>query len=910
MKMNMNRAARIAAVCAMMAAAANAATFHWKDDAQSTSWTNKANYVENAAPSAGDIVEIGNTTVYLSDSDMDSFNLASSLGRVRPTNANARIEFTINGTAEPLVFGAGISRTAEYHSKEGVFEKWGAGTLKLTKQSGGNYDFDVAEFHVVEGMVDLSTRTAQEYFEIVRIDKDASFKMPSATTWMHDLLGEGEVSASTDYALRILGGTADEPTVIGPRLTKVNYNCPGYTRILRTDNVQPGFNLYGGITEIIDIGARNAPSPTGWNTALGYSSDGIATIRYIGETNIVTAKDVFIRDDSSGAFARGIFDAGPHGGITFNGVWGWTTKSWGRPHMLGCFVLKGTNEVPCRINGKIGFAADTTNGRLGDLGIIKQGSGAWHLANMENYFASALHVEEGELGFASIKEKGEVCALGTADDLKVMLARGDRIIGDYDAATNTPYAIHLGSQAKSYPADGLATLRYIAATNASCTTRQIALAGDARIVSDSHKLVLRGVTSCAAGVNRLVLSGEAEGVTNIMHDVTDGTNATMRTGVVKDGSGTWILTGTNSFSGPLAVNGGKLILKRPSDQYTWYRLVIKDSYYIDSGENFDGFKIGRIGLFDEDGYRQNIGFECLVSEFPQNAGAVLDEHIPSFLEPGQFGWGMPKRYSWWIRNETTDGQGLSAVCKTGGCGDNACMYFTRSGIKAHYVDDPDKYVFIDMRLTNGAPEIKYYDIAVVYSKAANLWRYNIKTWSLLGSTDGINWDELHSVEDSASDDPDQKMKIPSTANSWMAQNIATSGNTAATKHNTDKLQPIASKRAATDIPFLNNVEAVTVANGGVLEADGDITLSKFRVAADGTAGTVKGFALAQECSVDVTGLPEHPESFDLPITFDGVSPQSASWTLKVGGSDTTKYKVVVVGDKLRFIVKGMTVIVR
>ena len=144
----------------------------------------------------------------------------------------------------------------------------------------------------------------------------------------------------------------------------------------------------------------------------------------------------------------------------------------------------------------------------------------------------------------------------------------------------------------------------------------------------------------------------------------------------------------------------------------------------------------------------------------------------------------------------------------------------------------------------------------------------------------------------------------------MAQNIATSGNTAATKHNTDKLQPIASKRAATDIPFLNNVEAVTVANGGVLEADGDITLSKFRVAADGTAGTVKGFALAQECSVDVTGLPEHPESFDLPITFDGVSPQSASWTLKVGGSDTTKYKVVVVGDKLRFIVKGMTVIVR
>ena len=895
---------KLAIVAVLFAGAANAATFHWKDDAQSTDWTDGSNYAEGTAPSANDIVEIGNTTVYLSDSDMDSFNLASSLDRIAPSNNNSKVVFTINGTDEPIVFGAGISRNASWQSKEGTVEKRGAGTLKLTKNTGGYYDFCVAEFHVVEGMVDFSSRTAQEYFRIVRIDGGATLKMPKQTTYMNDLLGEGTLSCPSDNQLRVNGGTAESPTVVEPLLKNVNYNCSAYTRILRTDNVQAGFNVFGGVTEIIDIGGRWQPSPTGNNSCIGYDGAGVGTIRYIGESDTDTGKDVLINNNAGSAYARGIFDAGPHGGITFNGAWGWTTKSWGRAHMLGCFVLKGTNEVPCRINGKVGFATDATNGRLGDLGIIKQGSGAWHLANMSNFFASAVYVDEGELGFASIKEKGEVCALGTADDLKDLSQTGN-----YSNATDLAYAIRLGSSALAYPADGLATLRYIAATNASCTTRPIALAGDGRIVSDSHKLVLRGVTSCAEGENRLVLSGDAEGVTNIMHDVTDGATASMKTGVVKDGNGTWILTGTNSFSGPLAVNGGRLILKRPSDQYTWYRLVIKDSYYIDSGENFDGFKIGRIGLFDEDGYRQNIGLEYLASVFPQNAGTVLDEHIPSFLEPGQFGWGMPKRYSWWIRNETTDGQGLSAVCKTGGCGDDACMYFTR-GIKSHYVDDPDKYLFIDMRLTNGAPEIKYYDIAVVYSKDANLWRYNIKTWSLLGSTDGISWDELHSVEDSASDDPSQKMKIPSTANSWMAQNSSTSGNTAATKHDTEKLQPIASKRTATDIPFLNNVEAVTVANGAVLEADGDITLSKFRVAADGTAGTVKGFALAPNSSVDVTGLPAHPESFDLPITFDGVSPQSANWSLKVGGDDTTKYGIVVVGDKLRFIVKGFRMILR
>ena len=905
---NMMTMLGMAVISVLFTTAEAAKTVYWKNNAQSTNWTDGNNYEGGVAPSANDIVVVGNTTVYLSDSDMDSFNLASSLDRISPTNANSKIVFTIDGTSEPLVFGAGISRTAEYHSKEGIIEKNGPGTLKFTKNSGGVYDFRVAEFNVLGGAVDFSSRNVQEYFLRVYINEGATFKIATATTWFTDLKGGGTVAASADYALRVDGGTAENPTVVEPKLTKVNYNCHGYTRILRTDNTMPAFDVYGGVTEIIDIGSKNQPSPTGWNSSIYFSADGYGdgAIRYIGESDTQTDKAVYIANNASGAYGNGVFDAGPHGGITFNGVWGWITKSWGRPHLLGRFTLTGTNQVPCRINGKIGFAADTKNGRLGELGIVKHGSGAWHLANKENYFASALYVDEGELGFASIKEKGEVCALGTADDLKDMSTPGD-----YSNAVGVAYAIRLGSKSKSYPADGLATLRYIAATNASCTTRQIALAGDGRIVSDSHKLVLRGVTSCAEGVNHLVLGGDYEGVTNIMHDVTDGTNATMKTGVVKDGSGTWILTGTNSFTGPLVVNGGRLIVKRPSDQYTWYRLVVKDTYYIDSGEKKDGFKMGRIGLFDKDGYRQNIGLTCLTNVFPQNAGAVLDENIPSFLEPGQYGWGMPRRssYSWWIADEGMDGRGLSALCKTGECWDKSCIYFVRSGIKAHYAEEPDKYVFIDMRLTNGAPEIAYYDIAVVYEKTASLWRYNIKKWSLLGSTDGINWDELHSVDDSMSDDTDQKMKIPTVANSWMAQNAQTKWNTASTKHNTAKLQPIASKRAATNIPFLNSVESITVANNAVLEADGDITLSSFRVSPGATPGTVKGFSLAPTCTVDVVGLERPARPFDVPLRFEGCSPQDAEWELTVDGKTKANYSLAVKGDKLRFLVKGLVLIV-
>ena len=584
-------------------------------------------------------------------------------------------------------------------------------------------------------------------------------------------------------------------------------------------------------------------------------------------------------------------------------------ENLGSEHLLIRFDLTGSNTVPCTINGVIGLKDNPSNTRTGAIGLSKKGTGCWRLANTDNFFASSVFVEEGTLDFANIKEKGERCALGTAADLKDVTQNGA-----YDSATTLPYAIRLGNATRRWPEEGLATLRYYSATNASCTTRPIALAGDGRIASDSHKLILRGVTSAAEGVNRLVLAGDATGATNVLHDVTDGATAAMKTGVVKDGAGAWILTGTNSFTGPLVVNGGTLILKRPSDQYTWYRLVIKDSHMIDSGAGYDGYKIGRIGLFDGAGYRQNVGLTCLstTSDLPQNAGAMLDVHIPSLLEPGQFGFGMPKRYSWWIRKEGTNGQDLSALCNAGECHDSSCLYFTRNGIKAHYLDETNKYVFIDMRLTNGTPEIAYYDIAVVYQRGVTYEQYNIKTWSLLGSTDGITWDELHAVADSMSDDPNQKMKVPTIANSWMAQNRkTTSADSAATQYDTAKLQEIPSRRAATSIPFFDDtVEYVTVANGGVLEADGAVTLSRFRAAAGAEPGVVRGFTLAANCTIDVTGIPEGATVIDVPIVFEGAAPETATWTALVDGAPTGTIRAVARNGRLQLLRTGLQILFR
>ena len=154
------------------------------------------------------------------------------------------------------------------------------------------------------------------------------------------------------------------------------------------------------------------------------------------------------------------------------------------------------------------------------------------------------------------------------------------------------------------------------------------------------------------------------------------------------------------------------------------------------------------------------------------------------------------------------------------------------------------------------------------------------------------------------------MRIPNTSNSWMAQNKTTSDEeSAATTHDTTKLQAIRGHSLGDVSMPLANVEYVKVCDGGVLEADGDITLSSFQVEAGATPGTVRGFKLAQNCTVNVTGLPQHPKSFDLPIVFDGVSAADSEWSLKVNGVDTQKYSLLAAGNRLRFMVKGMVLII-
>jgi hypothetical protein len=284
---------------------------------------------------------------------------------------------------------------------------------------------------------------------------------------------------------------------------------------------------------------------------------------------------------------------------------------------------------------------------------------------------------------------------------------------------------------------------------------------------------------------------------------------------------------------------------------------------------------------------------------------------PAVLAPGEIGYGMTQLYTWGMKSEGAwNIYGCKDLSNTGAAGDNSCVYFQRSDTKAT-PDDPSTWITFSLRLTNGSPEIVGYDLASLYNHNSgnyNYEGYNLRAWELDGSYDGYHWTKLHEITDAA--DPESEMHTPESYRYWMKQNKTTDYESVSTQFDLSKVMPITARRTGEPIPILNRVEAVTVANEAVLEADGDITLSNFRAAANGVAGTVRGFTLAQDCTLDVTGLPERPESFDIPINFDGMSPGDATWSLKVGGDPTRKYRLVTVGNKLRFIVKGMAFSVR
>ncbi len=209
---------------------------------------------------------------------------------------------------------------------------------------------------------------------------------------------------------------------------------------------------------------------------------------------------------------------------------------------------------PVTLAGNISSASDgllggnsgtgTISGVISDLGgkhpVAKMGGGVLVLAATENTYAGDTSVRAGTLVVPSIKDVGTPSSLG-------------------QPATAADGAIKLGTGSTSarlaYTGAGDTTDRVIdmAGTTATVYLEQ---AGTGRLTFNSN------FTNSEAGGKTLALHGSTDGVGELAGVYADGLPYTNK--LIKSGTGRWVLSGANTYSGETEIQGGTLALTHPN----------------------------------------------------------------------------------------------------------------------------------------------------------------------------------------------------------------------------------------------------------------------------------------------------------------------------------------------------------
>ena len=458
-------------------------------------------------------------------------------------------------------------------------------------------------------------------------------------------------------------------------------------------------------------------------------------LRYLGTTGeSVSGKNIrfgYTQD------APATFDAGAYGGLSFGSGVSWTVSEAHNQR----FCLTGSNTVESTFAGKF------VEGANGSVYLIKKGKGVWHLKhNASSELSGPVRVEGGVLRHDTLASRGVLCALGTA----VNLHDGSYVASA--SATPVDYSI-------LFAGEGTGLLEYTGKYDACSSNRQVAVKTGGGFSSADGAERIHGISAYDEAETAMLTILATNNAISTYADITDGTHGG-KLGITKRGGGTAEIDRELSFSGPLNVKEGKLIVRNSSGPYTWFRLTVKENYGIRSGasttdDDKNHIVIERFALYDADGVRQNVGFSRHGGNIQNNgytksgnSGNVV-KNAASGLQPGEIGLDRAGYvYVWGNRD-------FQNICD--GTHDDSTSYLCYTRYDYGPVlspSNPDSWVKYVMRLTNGTPEIASFDIAgrfdSPYTKTTDADKANAKRqptmWSVEGSVDGINWDVLTNME--------------------------------------------------------------------------------------------------------------------------------------------------------------------
>lgn len=870
----------VATSAALPAMVFAAETYTWIPG--STDWASEASYVEDGKPGQGDIVLIPDGKVATNkvtsvddESGLASFEAFSKLSVVKLETASSKIVLDI-GEGVSLTNNCRI--TCNDGNRMGLIVKRGLGSLEFGYQS--NASAYNCGLNVEEGLLALpQNMTASSFYLgdvvvsngatlVTALDKDRGGSVGAGPTYMGSLAGGGVITnryggskrlgLNVSYRTSTFSGRIRKGVMIFPSASgqsSVILNLTG----VESDTSSPVYVSDSTTLGAAKFGLAGQPSSIGKVGSLYWR--GAGTFKYLGDGEDTTDKNFYTWTRANSPIT---FDAG-NGAVTMTGTLGCDTSHASEAYGMIRLTMTGTGAKTNVFAGTM-----PTWSYLGtnyNFHVTKTGTCVWRFADKAQTHAGAWTVSNGTLQFESLKQRGVACSLGTSKNCL------ESYTGVIDESKRVGWAFALGS-ATTYP-----IFEYVGTDGAFCTTRPILLKGKGgTLKSSSEKPLVFGGVSAASGADAtFTLAGDTVATNEIWY-VADGEG---KTSLVKDGSGTWALCGTNGFSGTVTVKAGTLVVKNLSEfNYDWFRWTIKARNGTDTS-NHD-VRALEFGIYDANGVRMNGGLTTDVAY-----GTKAEGSLPA----GKAGY--------WHRSITTESNAsrpLAALFDDGtaiASGISTWAQMGYSGMPEITTNTPSTWIPIVMHLADNNSRAATFDVS--QANFNNYYAY--KTFSMEGSLDGVHWEVLTNVT-----------AATVSKNKWTFNGgDATTAGAAATH---TKGCPIAGGPKGT-ANALEGVSSVSVAAGARLVAEGAATIPGLTIDATG-AGTVEGFAFAENGTLAVKNMPKHGGV--LPGTYENCTglENVGNWTLKNAdtGREVRGGAVSVSNGKLYVILPGVILLIK
>ena len=334
----------------------------------------------------------------------------------------------------------------------------------------------------------------------------------------------------------------------------------------------------------------------------------------------------------------------------------------------------------------------------------------------------------------------------------------------------------------------------------------------------------------------------------------------------------------------------------PFEAYKWFRLSFAQ-IGTPPDYTYHGVSLRQIGLYSEDGARQNVGLK-VVNGITTTGGIVQS----ALIGKGEAGYDVRM-----AGTRITFDSGYSDISgsfiEDGYSGDKGkCIFRHLTSDYKNIVPDPydeSTWISVIMHLEDEAKPITHFDVETLdWNNKSVPTRVRLEA-----SLDGMTWDEVWSNVDDGYE-PIDWGEEGVRYNRWMSDPTKVAAAHATLPYSADyplNTWSTGGEKGADEDWFdqFYYTEGFGVANGATLAATAPFDLDRLIVDASKTnGGTLEGFNIVQGGQITVRNLPQMGAVIDLPMLGEGCTGEGfEDWN--VVGADPEKYSVLIKNGQLK-----------